>query len=80
MLQEKLNELNLIELDENSPLYEFRYRINKYTNGLLQNTLTITDFDELLKDFDNIKQNLSNEDLEKAELIGQLKESIKDLI
>lgn len=77
MLQEKIDELNLLDIDQNSPLYEFRSRINKYVNAILQNHISLEDYDDLLKDFDLIKINLSSEELDKSELIWQLKESIK---
>lgn len=80
MIEDKLNELNLIEIDENSPLYEYRYRINKYTNAVIKNEISSEHFDELLLDLDEIKLNLNPEDSEKSELIKQIKEEIKELL
>lgn len=77
MLQEKIDELNLLDIEQNSPLYEYRNRINKYVNAILQNQISLEDYDDLLKDFDQIKLSLSNEELEKSELVWQLKENIK---
>lgn len=77
MLQNLIDELNLLQLNETSKLYEFRYRIIKYTNACLQNQLNINEFDELLNDFNGIKSTLSGDDIQKSDTIWQLKENIK---
>lgn len=76
-IQDKLDELNSIEIEEGSPLFEYRYRINKYTNHLLTNQINITDFDSLLIDFEEIKLSLDEINLEKSNIIFNIQQSIR---
>lgn len=77
-LENKLKELNNLVIENNNPLFEFRFRINKYVNAFLQNKITLNDFDKLLEDFDAIKSKLTTEDLQVANNIDLLKKSIKE--
>ena len=74
-IETKLEELNSIDLTNSPQLSEFVYRINKYTNAILSNQFSATEFDILLHDFDNIKETLQDQDdLDNANLIESIKQ------
>ena len=74
-IETKLEELNSIDLTNSPQLSEFVYRINKYTNAILSNQFSATEFDILLHDFDNIKLTLQDQDdLDNANLIESIKQ------
>jgi hypothetical protein len=76
-IESKLEELNLIDLTTSPKLSEFVYRINKYTNAILSNQFSASEFEILLHDFDQIKSLI--EDQDDLEKINQI-ESIKEIL
>lgn len=74
-IETKLEELNSIDLTNSPELVEFVYRINKYTNAILSNQFSASEFDILLIDFDNIKSTLQDqEDIDNANQIESIKQ------
>jgi hypothetical protein len=76
-IESKLEELNSIDLTTSPQLSEFVYRINKYTNAILSNQFSASEFEILLHDFDQIKSLI--EDQDDLEKINQI-ESIKEIL
>ena len=74
-IEAKLEELNAIDLTNSPELVEFAYRINKYTNAILSNQFSASEFDILLIDFENIRSTLQDqEDIDNANQIESIKQ------
>lgn len=74
-IETKLEELNSIDLTNSPELVEFAYRINKYTNAILSNQFSASEFDILLIDFENIRSTLQDqEDIDNANQIESIKQ------
>jgi hypothetical protein len=77
-IQDKIDQLDSLNIDESSLLFEFRYRIKKYTNAFIQNQITINDFDYLLNDFEDLNSKLSDDEKSLANDIDIIRTSIRD--